>query len=616
MNIHLNTSFFNNKNEAMKDYLNEDTFSIKINKDNPFKNLLHNEWTPFIQSKNKLSDDTAFMLPKVEKESLNSYKHKDILKDFNSFTRDTIISNNSYDYESKDTQISSVTNLNEISNFNNNINDNSDNFYADYSKSISDNNQDCSEYEASFDKDKVASDIKALESDIKRIETNIQNKEIKQELSKIRQELKQLRKKIEEGDFSSEDILNVLSHIEKLAGDIAELSLTKKDFDFTRIIKLLDSINKQLNKDFVNKEISKAESLIKDIDKLISNIKNKTNSDNNKINTSKSLQKGDDDISNLVKDINDLLGKLNKILKDSSESKTEGANKIPEKVVKELKAQVKTIEELINNNKLNSKELTNIKELLSDTNKALENTSNLKKIEIEIRDIRTIKAINHRNVESKDSKNNKSSNSSKTLKDTNKNLGENKSSNIENSGEVKTELFIKNSGDIQQTGDGKNFASALSKASQNSANVNSKDIMTQLVRKAAINLKNDKSEIVIQLKPESLGKVKMKLSVSEGEITGKIIVESNEVKKIIQNNMNELIKSLEESGLSLDTLDISLGSGYEDFQLQHSDIEFGSMKGDGEEDAIDDGEKLEEDLTEKDSANMPDWMAGNVNMRG
>jgi len=242
-----------------------------------------------------------------------------------------------------------------------------------------------------------------------------------------------------------------------------------------------------------------------------------------------------------------------------------------------------------------------IKDLISSINKLIDDASLISNLKVEIRDLRTIQKTLDKDTFMKNKK----------IEKTIENII-NKSPS-QNTSELKTEMIVKSTLETNQNVNNKNFASSLAKAENLSSTVDPKEVIGQLIKKASINLKNDKSEIVIQLKPESLGKVKLKLSVSESEVTGKITVENEDVKRIVQNHINELSKALEESGLKLSSFDISLGQELKDFQLQNGDIEFGSMKSENnKENTVNQSEKQEEQAQPE----LPEWLAGNINLRG
>jgi flagellar hook-length control protein FliK len=66
--------------------------------------------------------------------------------------------------------------------------------------------------------------------------------------------------------------------------------------------------------------------------------------------------------------------------------------------------------------------------------------------------------------------------------------------------------------------------------------------------------------IVLKLVPETLGKVKVSLNITDNIVSANIEVENESVKSIVQNNSENLRNSLMQQGLQLNSLNISLSS--------------------------------------------------------
>ena len=82
------------------------------------------------------------------------------------------------------------------------------------------------------------------------------------------------------------------------------------------------------------------------------------------------------------------------------------------------------------------------------------------------------------------------------------------------------------------------------------------DVMTKLVDKARMALSNGKTEIIMALKPDSLGNINLKMTMEGDEIRGKIFVDNAEIKDIFTKNIDTVIKSLSEAGISIEGFDI------------------------------------------------------------
>lgn len=85
------------------------------------------------------------------------------------------------------------------------------------------------------------------------------------------------------------------------------------------------------------------------------------------------------------------------------------------------------------------------------------------------------------------------------------------------------------------------------------------EILQQVAEKVEILAGSDRSEMIIQLKPESLGKIELQVIHERGEIIAKFLAENEQVKSILENNMQYLRDSLEKSGVDIQSLSVSVG---------------------------------------------------------
>jgi len=87
------------------------------------------------------------------------------------------------------------------------------------------------------------------------------------------------------------------------------------------------------------------------------------------------------------------------------------------------------------------------------------------------------------------------------------------------------------------------------------------DVLKQVTEKMDVSLFDDKSEMVMKLKPDDLGKVTVKLSLENGIISAKFLAESEKVKEILESNFNQLKESLEKQGMMIQEFSVSVDSG-------------------------------------------------------
>lgn len=78
-----------------------------------------------------------------------------------------------------------------------------------------------------------------------------------------------------------------------------------------------------------------------------------------------------------------------------------------------------------------------------------------------------------------------------------------------------------------------------------------------------VSLEQGGGEVKMKLNPESLGEVRIKLNVASGVVRAEIIVESSEVKRIIEADSSFLRDSLGAHGLTLDKCVVEVGRSFE-----------------------------------------------------
>lgn len=85
------------------------------------------------------------------------------------------------------------------------------------------------------------------------------------------------------------------------------------------------------------------------------------------------------------------------------------------------------------------------------------------------------------------------------------------------------------------------------------------EVTAQIIEKAETMIREDKSEMILQLKPDSLGKISLKIIHERGEIIARFVAESEQVKAVLEGNMQLLKDSLQKSGVMVQSLEVSVG---------------------------------------------------------
>lgn len=86
-------------------------------------------------------------------------------------------------------------------------------------------------------------------------------------------------------------------------------------------------------------------------------------------------------------------------------------------------------------------------------------------------------------------------------------------------------------------------------------------VTNQVMMKVKLMAGESKQEMEMHLKPESLGKLSLKIVHERGEILAKITAENQQVKEILESNMQMLKDALEKNGLTVQSLSVSVGNG-------------------------------------------------------
>ena len=117
------------------------------------------------------------------------------------------------------------------------------------------------------------------------------------------------------------------------------------------------------------------------------------------------------------------------------------------------------------------------------------------------------------------------------------------------------------------------FSSSVSKA-------NLESLLENITARAVVTLRDGKSEMKLNLTPPELGRMSMKLTLEDGQMIGKIVVSTPEAKMLFDQNLGELQRQLQQAGVNVGQLDVSLGqpdgSANQDNQNQPKSLRFGT----------------------------------------
>jgi flagellar hook-length control protein FliK len=112
------------------------------------------------------------------------------------------------------------------------------------------------------------------------------------------------------------------------------------------------------------------------------------------------------------------------------------------------------------------------------------------------------------------------------------------------------------------------FANSVSRA-------NMESIMQGVVGKAVVVLQDGRSEMKMNLVPPELGKMRLNFELEHGELVGKIVVSTQEAKMLFDQNLGNLQRSLQDAGVNVASLDVSLQQG-DGGNPEQADVPYGA----------------------------------------
>jgi flagellar hook-length control protein FliK len=137
------------------------------------------------------------------------------------------------------------------------------------------------------------------------------------------------------------------------------------------------------------------------------------------------------------------------------------------------------------------------------------------------------------------------------------------------------------------------------------APVNSQNVMEQIVSHMRFEVRGDMAEIRIQLKPEHLGEVSLRIATQNGIVVAQFVAESQRVKEIIESNFSQLRDALEQQGINISEIEVSVAQGEADrqfaFESNISGDRIRDVRSGAEEDEMGDADadvRLEENLVD------------------
>ncbi len=95
------------------------------------------------------------------------------------------------------------------------------------------------------------------------------------------------------------------------------------------------------------------------------------------------------------------------------------------------------------------------------------------------------------------------------------------------------------------------------------------NIVNQIIESANITIDDNTSEMLLRLKPESLGDISMKIVIERGIVIAKFDVENYIVKEAIESNLDDLRSALDDKGLQVQEFSVSVNHNSNGNQNQY-----------------------------------------------
>ena len=96
--------------------------------------------------------------------------------------------------------------------------------------------------------------------------------------------------------------------------------------------------------------------------------------------------------------------------------------------------------------------------------------------------------------------------------------------------------------------------------------ISTREVIDQIVTKAIVNLSNEKTSMQLQLNPGHLGKIAVSVTAEQGVVKGQFVAENSVVKEMLETNMIQLKTQLEEQGIKVDKIEVTIGNTNQFFE--------------------------------------------------
>ena len=128
----------------------------------------------------------------------------------------------------------------------------------------------------------------------------------------------------------------------------------------------------------------------------------------------------------------------------------------------------------------------------------------------------------------------------------------------EHFGEKKDEAKHEGVNAVQQKNFTKIMDQKIDESQTSKSEIDYSKTIESIVKQVKYQFSRGVNEIKIELEPKFLGKMKMKIRMEDNQLTAKVNVETAEVKRVIETNLDKLRESLQESGVEIEKFDVQV----------------------------------------------------------
>lgn len=100
------------------------------------------------------------------------------------------------------------------------------------------------------------------------------------------------------------------------------------------------------------------------------------------------------------------------------------------------------------------------------------------------------------------------------------------------------------------------------------------EVVEQIVDRMVFNLEQEHQEVRIQLKPDYLGEVSIKVAIERGIVRAEFVAENQAVKEIIAASLPQLRVNMEQAGIQLGDVNVNLGNDQDSTNSRNSQQQF------------------------------------------